>query len=233
MKQLLFNIFKGFLYGTFSVLPGLSGGILANYFNDYEILINFFALKTISKNTIVYVLELFLGIISGIILSSRFILSIYQNNYQLLHYFIILVNIIIITKYYKKNTIKTNLFIIFISLIIQNISIKINCSNIHLNHSTLLIIFSSILYSISKIIPGISSTTMLINFGLYDDIMGFYASPIQSLQRNIFVWLSFWSIFIITSIILLKLISKIINRNEFKLIIYIILLCNFIKILKG
>ena len=34
------NIIKGVIYGVFSIIPGLSGGVVASYFGDYQKVIN-------------------------------------------------------------------------------------------------------------------------------------------------------------------------------------------------
>ena len=75
-------ILKGFLIGIGKIIPGFSGALLAISFNVYDKLINSITNFFSNKNeNIIFLLNLSIGIISGIILFSKIILYLLNNYY--------------------------------------------------------------------------------------------------------------------------------------------------------
>lgn len=223
------NILKGILYGIFSIIPGLSGGILAKSFGDYDKLINIYNEKTFNKSSITYVLFIFTGFYFGMTFFSKIILYLFNNYFMLFKYMIILINIIILIKYIKKSNCNLKDLITFfiISIIIYFV---FNIFNFKLDkYKYLSFIYLGIIYSISKIIPGLSGTSILVHFNLYEKILVMLSNPVKSFISFPFKWSLFLVSFLIVSIILLKLIYK--YNDFFDYIIVIIMFINIIIVI--
>ena len=200
-------ILKGFLIGIGKIIPGFSGALLAISFNVYDKLINsitnFFSNK---KENIIFLLNLSIGIISGIILFSKIILYLLNNYYLYTTIFftgLIIGGIIPITKTIKKDI--KNIILIFISLsfiIFISIYTSNNTYIIQNNYIDILkFIYAGILEAIGTIVPGVSATALLMLSGLYDLI-------INSLSNiNLYVLIPFSISLFISSIILLKIVE--------------------------
>ena len=171
MKHL--NIIKGIIIGVAKIIPGLSGAVLMISFNLYDkaisALTNFFDNK---EKNFLFLSELGIGILIGIVLFSK-IISFFLEKYFFLTtiFFIglILGGITTITKEFNKT--KQNIIITIITfLIVVSLSItKINTTYTTTNtikDSTIFFI-SGLLEAIGTIIPGISSTALLMLIGIY------------------------------------------------------------------
>lgn len=201
-------ILKGFLIGIGKIIPGFSGALLAISFNVYDKLINsitnFFSNK---KENIIFLLNLSIGIISGIILFSKIILYLLNNYYLYTTIFftgLIIGGISPITKSIKKDI--KNIILIFISLsfiIFISIYTSNNTYIIQNNYIDILkFIYAGILEAIGTIVPGVSATALLMLSGLYDLII----NSISTI--NLYVLIPFSISLFISSIILLKIVDK-------------------------
>ena len=170
------NIFKGILIGAGAILPGISSGVLCVIMGIYEKLLdsvlNFF--KDI-KNNIKYLFPIVLGGIIGIILFSKLL------NYLFYHFPIqtksIFIGLIIGTipqllkevnkkeKYNKKDIIYMIIAMIIgiITVILEN---RVNISELR-NVSYIYITICGIIMSLGIVVPGVSSTIILMLLGIY------------------------------------------------------------------
>lgn len=231
MNEFMLTILKGYIYGIFSISPGLSGGFIATYFGDYQKCIDILTLKRVDRKSITYIVIITFSFICGVISFSNVISALYSKyNHQFI-FTIIIINILILLSMVKKYNIKTNLKLLLISLILSTI--------LHMNHhfdyirftNGFVYMLSGTIYSVTKIIPGISGTSILINIGFYDKLMLFFSNPLKVFISDFGNWLLFISLFIVTSIILLSLYNKYRKVVNIEKVIIIIMIINIIDLI--
>lgn len=169
------ELIKGIIIGIAKIIPGLSGAVLMISFNLYDRAIdaitNFFENP---KRNFFFLLNLGLGIIIGIVLFSK-IISFFLTKYYL-YTTMLFLGLIIGGIPVIKNKItpkKSNNFLIILSFILMLTITLVSPTNHYiLKHNILdIIIFflSGILEAIGTVLPGISSTALLMIIGVYDN----------------------------------------------------------------
>ena len=165
---------KGIIIGIAKIIPGLSGAVLMISFNLYDRAIdaitNFFSNP---KKNFIFLANLSLGIIIGIVLFSKVI------SYFITHYYtyttslfigLILGGFPVILKKIEKK--RKNYFIMVVAFAIMTILSLSNINNTYtLQHNYLdMIIFfiSGLLEALGTVLPGISSTALLMLVGVYN-----------------------------------------------------------------
>ena len=193
----LLDFFKGLTIGAGAILPGISSGVLCVVFGIYETLLNcalnFF--KNIKYNFKI-LFPIGLGVFSGIILFGNILKYIYYAYpIQTKSVFIGLIigsipelfkktnssvkdNSNACSFTYSKNNPKfklQNLIFLIISFVIGLLLVyveqKYNFSNGNNHFSFMYLIFSGFLMSAGVIIPGVSSTLILMLLGIYDSYL--------------------------------------------------------------
>lgn len=172
------ELIKGIIIGIAKIIPGLSGAVLMISFNLYDraldAITNFF--KEPRRNFF-FLLNLGLGIIFGIVIFSK-IISFFLTKYYLyttmLFLGLILGGIPVIKN--KITSKKSNYSLILISFIIMLVITLISPNNQYTlkNNIIDIIVFflSGILEAIGTVLPGISSTALLMLIGVYDNYIG-------------------------------------------------------------
>lgn len=169
------NFIKGFIVGIGKIIPGVSGAMLAISLGIYDKSIDFICnFKNNKKESIKYLFPIALGVILSIIFFSRVISFCLSNFYLITMLFFIglIVGGIpnVVNKVEKKDYyIVIISFIIFFLISINNID---NVYMIRNNFFDLLIFFlSGIIEAIGTVVPGISSTALLMVMGTYNDVI--------------------------------------------------------------
>ena len=172
----LLNCAKGIAIGTGAILPGISSGVMCVIFGIYEKLLdsilNFF--KDI-KNNIKFLLPLFVGVILGVVIFSNF-LDFFLQKYPLqtksIFIGLILGSIPSLIKEVNSKE-KFKLYYLFYSIISFSIGIfsvflerNISMPNIS-NFSYIYLVLSGFAMSIGVVVPGVSSTIILMLMGVY------------------------------------------------------------------
>lgn len=173
----IFDCIKGFAIGAGAILPGISSGVLCVVFGIYEKLIdsilNFF---TNIKNNIKFLLPILIGASIGVIFFGNILRYLFNNFYmQTMFLFIgiILGGIPAIVKkanckngfrlHYLIYTLFTFLFTLLLLYIENNLSF-----NLQNNNGIFYLILSGFIMSIGVVVPGVSSTVLLMIMGIYD-----------------------------------------------------------------
>ena len=168
------ELIKGIIIGIAKIIPGLSGAVLMISFNLYdraiEAITNFFAKP---KKNFFFLLNLSLGIILGIVLFSK-ILSYFIKNYYLytttLFLGLILGGIPTITS--KIDQTPKNCFFVILFFGLMSLIAVITPTNHYVlkeNFFDLFVFFGSgLLEAFGTVLPGISSTALLMFVGVYD-----------------------------------------------------------------
>lgn len=228
--KFLKDFFKGTLIGAGAILPGISSGVLCVIFGIYDKLIesilgifknfkeNFFYLLPIAfggltgivffGNILKHILRFFpmqtkyafIGLILGSI--PVLLKKIHTNKYFRLHYLLytLIAFIIGFLSICLENYISSN-------LLLSNFSIQTNCFSAS---SFFFLIIAGLFMSIGIVVPGVSSTIILMCFGLYST----YLTAISTLNFFILIPLGIGIIF--GSIVFLKLINYLLNNFYFQ-----------------
>ena len=216
--QALSNFIKGIFIGLGAILPGISSGVICMITGLYEKLLdsilNFF--KDIKKN-FRFLFPIAVGAFVGIILFSKVILYCFNTipcQTKSLFIGLLLGSIYILTtsNYETHISNKSNnisfiiCFLIGLGLIYLENFIHIETGYTSNSFSTLFLIFSGFLMSIGIVVPGVSSTVILMFLGVYHT----YLNALSSI--NIFVLLPMTLGIGIGSIIFMKIIQKFLNK---------------------
>lgn len=232
MKNILL-ILKGILIGIGKIIPGVSGSIMAISLRIYDKAIdcitNFF---DDVKNNLKYLLYLGIGVLLGIVLFSKIIIYILNKYYiYTMMLFIGLIMGGIKTIYKVSNKSISGFFLFILGLIFMGIFTFIGSNNEYIiknNYTDNLIYFlSGMLEGFGTIIPGISSTALLMIIGTYKIFISNISNLINItyIINNINFYLSFTIglfISIFTSIYIINYLFKKYKSNTFSFILGII-----------
>lgn len=174
MKNIILFL-KGLIIGVGKIIPGVSGAVLAIILKVYDqgidSIVNIF---NNPKKNILFLLNVGLGILFGIIIFSNII------NYALNKYYVItmlfFVGLIVggIPNILKEVDKKDYLYTLIITVLLTIISLfNINNNYVFKNNFTDYIIFfiGGIIETCGTVIPGLSSTAMLLILGIYNNII--------------------------------------------------------------
>lgn len=184
------NFFKGLLIGSGAILPGISSGVLCVIFGIYEKLLDsilgFF--KNIKKN-LKFLFPLLLGGLLGILIFSKllnYLLYAYPTPTKSTFIGLILTTIPSLLKEvnHKHKFKLTYVFYLIIALLIGLLTVILEknivvSSNNEFNYFYL--IMCGFLMSIGVVVPGVSSTIILMLLGVYSA----YLTSISSLYLPI------------------------------------------------
>ena len=218
LKHFIIIALKGMAMGAADLVPGISGGTVALITGIYENLIKSLN-KIISENRklsdllailksseFTFLLNLFIGIISGILVFSRLIEYLF-NNYEILTWSFIsglIISAIILLIRRIKSWDLTNILCIILGIIFGQIIISVQ--NLDTTHNIPIIFLSGFLAISAMLLPGISGSYILV-------LLGQYAYIITSLNDlNITVITTFISGAILGLIVFTKIIHAIMRR---------------------
>ena len=189
----LLNCLKGILIGSGAILPGISSGVLCIIFGIYEKLldsiIHFF--KDIKKN-IKFLLPIVIGVAIGVLIFSNFL------NYFFINFPIqtksIFIGLILgsIPSLIKESNKKTEfkpiylfytLFAFFFGVFLVILENYIPNSETNSTFSFLYLAISGFIMSVGIVVPGISSTVILMLMGVYNT----YLSSISTLYFPVLI----------------------------------------------
>lgn len=190
--NLISNFFKGIAIGAGAILPGLSSGVLCVIFGIYEkILDSFLHFFQDFKKNFTFLFPILLGTILGVLFFSKilnFVLYAYPMQTKSTFVGLILTSIPSLLKdINKKHKFKLHyiLYLIF-SLILGIFTVILEknfVSHSYTEFNYFYLILSGFFMSIGVIVPGVSSTIILMLLGVYSA----YLTSISSLYLPILV----------------------------------------------
>jgi len=221
-------ISKGVIIGIGKILPGISGAMIAIMLGEYEKIINSIAsLGYNTKEKIVYLSKIGVGIIIGISSISKIIVKCINKFYFLT---MLLFTGLIICDILKSNNPKKSelkelkeyrpILLAIITIIVFIIVNSINKTNIvnFSNFTIISLIIIGVIESIASIIPGISGTAIFLTLGCYNTMIETF-SDIFNYERiieNLKILVPFFFGFITGTIIICKILFKIIKKEKDK-----------------
>ena len=175
--EFLVSIGKGILIGAGAILPGISSGVLCVIFGIYEKLVDSVLgiFKDFKKN-FTFLLPIVIGIGIGFLLFGNllnYIFNSYETECKLLFLGLILGSIPSLFKETNKKkkfriSFLTYTFISFVfGLFLFLLENKISNSYTHISNNLIFLFLSGFAMSAGVIIPGVSSTVILMCFGTY------------------------------------------------------------------
>lgn len=187
---MIINFIRGLFMALADSVPGVSGGTIAFIMGFYDKFINsldglIYGNKKEKKEAIIFLIKIGIGWITGMILASLILASLFEKNiYEISSLFLgfIILSIPLIIKEEKKdlkgkyiNLIFTliGIFIVVLITKLNPVSSSENAVDItHLNIMLALYIMLAGALAISAmVLPGISGSTLLLIFGLYVSVM--------------------------------------------------------------
>lgn len=209
------NFIKGIAIGAGAILPGISSGVLCVVFGLYETLLDsvlgFF--KNIKKN-ILFLLPIFFGGVLGIFVFSKllnFLLYYYPTQTKSTFVGFILTSIpSLIKDANKKQKFRLRYILYLLSALILGVLTVFLEKNLSINSSSsfnyFYLIFCGFCMSVGVVVPGISSTIILMLLGVYSA----YLTSIANLYLPILVPLAIG--LIIGSFVFMKLTKYFLNN---------------------
>lgn len=190
--KIIGNFIKGILIGAGCILPGISSGVLCVIFGIYDKLLdsilNFF--KDIKKN-FKFLFPIATGGVIGIIIFSKaleYLLEKFPMQTKSIFIGLILGGVALLFKQIlsKEKWKKSNLIYIIISMIIGIVMVylenTLQIGSIE-NANYLYLILSGFLMSIGIVVPGVSSTIILMLLGIYS----LYLTSISNLYLPVLI----------------------------------------------
>lgn len=217
MKRFL----KGFVIGIGKIIPGVSGALLAISLGVYdkclECICDFWDNK---KESIKYLFPIGLGIILSIIFFSRVISFCLDNFYFVTMLFFIGLIIGGIPSIYNKVN-KKDYYVVILSFLfffLLSISNNTGIYNMRYDFIDIIVFFvSGILEAIGTVVPGISSTALLMIMGTYNVIVDAIGN-----FNNFYILIPFVFGVVVGVIVCVKVTYFLINRCENKMYAFVL-----------
>ncbi len=214
MKENIILILKGIIIGMGKIIPGVSGGILAISLGVYEKCLSAVShpIREIKKN-FKFLFLLTLGIFLSIFIMSNLI-KISLTNYYLptMLFFIGLIAGGIPSLFDEVKYSFSNIILMLISMLFLIFMFNIN-GQINHNNGFLFYLLMGVLEAFSMIVPGVSGTSLLMLFGVYDEIITLFSQ--LDFLNNIFIY--FIIGVIIGVIIFVKIMEMLFNKYSIKM----------------
>ncbi len=224
MKHLI-NFGKGLIVGSGLIAPGVSGSVLAIVLGIYDKLIysvsNF--RKNVKENT-VFLLPILFGIVLGVIGFSKILLIILKSQYIPSMYVFMGLIIGSIPKMYQEMQVKSKQGIIWIPFLIT-LAISIVFLILEENYVSTNIMIAGdkipyvylficgILFAIGKVVPGLSSSALLIMMGMYEYYLSLLSNIAHLSSSDIKAIIPFALGTIISLIVLVKLMNYLFTKH--------------------
>lgn len=212
----IFRFFIGILIGAGAILPGISSGVFCVIFGIYEKLIN--SIVNFLKNPIKnfkFLFPLFVGGIIGILILGKILnILLYTYPLQTKSVFIglilgcfpsLLKNINKSENFFKNKNIFFTIFTFILGVITIFIEKNISFTT-YANINNLYLVFSGFLMSVGIVIPGVSSTVILMILGIYK----FYLMAISNIYLPILIPMAIG--IILGCLVFIKIINYLFNN---------------------
>ncbi len=169
------NFFKGFIVGIGKIIPGVSGAMLAISMGIYDKAIDYICnFKNNKKESIKYLLPIGLGVILSIIFFSK-IISWALTKYYLITMLFFIGLIIGGVPDIGSKVNKKDYYVVIISFVIFFFLSISNINNVYIINGNffdyIMFFLSGIVDAIGTVVPGVSSTALLMIMGTYNSVI--------------------------------------------------------------
>jgi putative membrane protein len=224
---LLKQMIIGVIIGGGMILPGVSGGVLAVVLGVYELMLNAIAnfFKDKKKN-LLFLGPLLLGVMIGVLLFGKilfFVFDKYPMEAKYTFIGLILGGVPLLFKEIQnKGYKKVNISVAFMAFIIAiglfvlgkgtfNIDFSVNIGSGIL--SFVLLFITGMIFISGKIIPGISSSFLLMLIGMYQFLLNILNDPLGLSREQYVEIIPFVLGMIVGALILIKIIRSLLKNH--------------------
>jgi putative membrane protein len=217
----------GTIIGGGMILPGVSGGVLAVVFGIYETMLdsiaNFF--KNIKKNTI-YLMPIILGIILGVFIFGKalfFLFDEYPMEAKYTFMGLILGGVPVLFKEVdEKGTKKINGKLLLFSFVVSISLFVLGKDSLNIDFSKsidgdiisyVLLFLTGTIFIMGKIVPGISSSFLLMLIGMYQYFLNILNNPFGLSKSQYIEIIPFIAGIIIGGLFVIKIIRKLLKNH--------------------
>ncbi|NLJ65582.1 MAG: DUF368 domain-containing protein [Christensenellaceae bacterium] len=179
LNTILFHIVSGILIGGGAILPGVSGGVMCVIFGVYRPLMELLSrpFTAIKKYWKMFAF-VFLGVAIGFVGIAKLVGGLFEKyEFQMLCLFIGLI-LGTVPMLYKnaqeQSKSKKNDMIALVGAFVVLLTVLLllkSGDTMHFELNTLLAFISGVIWGFSLVVPGLSSSSLLIYMGLYENIM--------------------------------------------------------------
>lgn len=221
-NNILKTLISGVVIGIGFIIPGVSGGILAVLLGIYDKIIysisNF--RKDVLKNS-GFLFIVMTGVILGSVLFSNVLIFLLETKEYAIKYVFMgliigglpsLIREIRLHDQKKINILFLSVALLFsigLFLIEKTAIFKLDSNNL----TVMNLIVAGVFYSMGKIIPGISGAALLMLLGIYEYLLSILANPFSLSFGKILRLLPFFISFVISAILLVKLINYLLKKH--------------------
>ena len=223
LKQMLI----GLVIGGGVILPGVSGGVLAVVFGIYEqmldAVLHFF--KDVRKNAL-FLVPLFVGLAVGVLIFGKilfFVFDKYPTESKFTFIGLILGGLpVLFREIEKKGNKKINFPALIISFTAAVVLFILGKGTLNIDFSSnidggmlsfILLFITGFIFVAGKVIPGISSSFMLMVIGMYQYLLNILNDPLGLTTNEYLQFIPIVLGIIIGGICLMKFIQNAINKH--------------------
>lgn len=189
---MLLNIIIGLIIGVGLILPGVSGGIIAVILNVYDsIVYSLHNLLKQPKKSLKLLIPIGIGILLGTFLIGKLLNYLLYEKEYIETYFVFIGLILgsvptLLNKTKEKG--KINYILILTTFLVSLLFCIFGRDIININNgdnSFMSLFLTGFLFILGKIVPGISSSFMLMLIGTYEYFLSVITNPIEILTSRI------------------------------------------------
>lgn len=221
------RILAGIIIGGGMVLPGVSGGVLAVILGIYESLLDSISnfLKDAKKHSL-FLGPIIMGVVIGVFLFGKVLFFVFDNHPMEAKYTfigLILGGIPALFKEVKtKGNRKLNIPIFVITFIISIALFVLGKGSLDIDFASkinsgpiafILLFATGFIFIAGKIIPGISSSFMLMLIGMYQFLLNILNNPLRLTHNEYLQIIPFVLGIVIGAVCLVKLIQSLIKHH--------------------
>ena len=223
------NIIYGIIIGIANIIPGVSGGtvivLLGIFEKTMSSISNIFKKNTNKKDSIIFLIQIGIGVVSGLILFSKVLEFLFNNiPIQTMYWFIgmIIASIPIFIKKEMKNVKVSKVFLMIGVLLVGSLLLFAPAKedlviNIFPALSIVTLLTSMVIGSIAgffMIFPGISGSMILLIIGKYY-LFKSYIANVLSFDINVIIPLMFIALGILIGIVIsAKIVDRLLKRHK-------------------
>lgn len=216
---------SGLLIGIGMILPGVSGGVIAVILGIYEkIIFSINDFKNNKKESIKFLLPVIIGVLLGAVISANLLKYLFDKYFVESCYLFMGLVIgsipFLIKEVNKKEKEKINYVVLVITLIVSLIFSLLSKSNLDFSStldggflSIIKLFITGVIFISGKVIPGISSSFMLMIIGMYSYFLEFLSNPVAAFTSKIFELIPIVIGMIVGGIFFVKLMALLLSKH--------------------
>ncbi len=173
----------GMFIGSGAILPGVSGGVLAIVFGVYTPIMELLANpKKNFKNNLSIMIPLVLGAVIGFILLANLLQLAFTTNANITLWLFIGLIIGTLPDMYKEAGSQIRNRLSYMYMILSGVVLLLVLgyvtyfASITISPTPIAYVFCGILWALGSVIPGLSSSAILISLGLYEPLLNSFTS---------------------------------------------------------